>query len=99
MSEIGAVAILAAIVAIPLSFLVRCGGAIFSQATRERIKDNPGTHIVWLLLALAAGAYLIIGWTMACRKAADHQRRIAEQHGGRISSEGTPSAPPNESSP
>ncbi len=79
MSQIVAVVIATAIVAVPISFAVRCAGALFSKATRERIAVHPGRHIVWGLVAGLVVTYLVVGNLMTSRMVEDLQREIAEQ--------------------
>jgi hypothetical protein len=94
MSEIGAVLVVTAIVAVPISFAVRCVGAIFSGAPRERIAEHPGTHIIWGLAAALAVAYFVVGHIMTRRMVEDYQRRMAEQPAGAVTQESAQSAAP-----
>ena len=63
MSEIGAIVIVIAIAAIPISFIIRCATALFSKTTREKIMASPGIHIAWFLLAAMATTYFVVGYS------------------------------------
>lgn len=91
MSEIGAVLVVIVIAAVPISFIVRCGVALFSGAAQEKMASHPGRHIAWLFLAVVAVAYFVVGYILTSRKAEDHQRRMAEQRLRPVSSEAGPS--------
>lgn len=75
MSEIGAILVVTAIAVVPISFAVQCAGAIFSSATRDRIAEQPGTHIIRGLAAALAATYFVVGNIMTQRMVEDHQRR------------------------
>jgi hypothetical protein len=98
MSEIGAILVVTAIAIIPIAFAIRCGGAIFSSSTRERISGHAGTHIIWGLAAGLAVAYFVVGNIMTRRMVEDYQRRMAEQNIRQVSPEAAPSASPDEPS-
>ena len=94
MSEIEAVLVVVVVAAVPLGFIARCLAAIFSEESRFKMKDRPGVHLVWAILAALAVAYFVIGGMLTHRKASDHQRRMAKQNARQVSPEAAPTRGP-----
>ena len=98
MSEAGAVLVVVVVAAVPLGFIARCLVAAFLDGSRFTMKDRPRVHLVWSILSALAVAYFVVGFVLTRRKVSDHQRRLAEQNLGQVSSEAAPSASPSEPS-